>query len=216
MLNYLKTLYYNFHFFGIQGLLHLPLIVYKGVLFKDTSGKITVNGKLKTGIIRIGSHEPLATKDLAYERTIMDISGELLVDGNVHIAPGSRISIDKGARLKFGNNFNSTGNCTIICNSEINIGNDCLFSWDIQLMDSDFHKIYDNKGVCINPPKRIDIGNNVWICSKATILKGVRIPDGCVVGAGSVLSGQFRTENSIIAGIGKNCQIVRSEIKWVP
>lgn len=73
--NYLKTLYYNYRFFGVKGLKYLPIIVHSGVIFKDVSGKITLVGKLKKGIIRFGSPEPLATRDMDYERTIIDISG---------------------------------------------------------------------------------------------------------------------------------------------
>lgn len=216
MLNYFKTLYYNYRFFGMKGLLRLPILVHPGVIFRDISGSIKIDGELKKGIIRLGSHEPLATRDMHYERTIIDISGEMAVSGNVHIAPGSRISIDKGARLVLGKNFNSTGNVTIICGKEICIGDNCLFSWDIQIMDSDFHEIYDRQGNLTNPPRAIEIGDNVWVCSKTILLKGARIASGCVVAAGSVVTKQYSEENCIIAGSGKDCDIVRKGIEWKP
>ncbi|MCM1378248.1 MAG: acyltransferase [Clostridium sp.] len=214
MLNLFKTIYYNFHFFGIQGLLHLPILVHSHVVFRDISGKIKVNGNLRKGLIRFGSNQPLATRDMQYERTIIDITGELIISGNIHIAPGSRISINENARLLLGKNFNTTGNVTIICDKEINIGDNCLFSWDIQIMDADFHKINNVNGKCINLPRAIEVGDNVWVCSKTIILKGTRIANGCVIGAGSVLTKQFNEENCIIAGNGNNCSIVRREISW--
>lgn len=36
--------------------------------------------------------------------------------------------------------------------------------------------------------KPIIIGNDVWIGSHCTILAGAKIPDGCVIGAGSVVT----------------------------
>ena len=36
--------------------------------------------------------------------------------------------------------------------------------------------------------KPISIGNHVWICAKATILKGVTIGDGAIIGANSVVT----------------------------
>ncbi len=38
------------------------------------------------------------------------------------------------------------------------------------------------------PPKRIKIGNDVWIGCNAVILGGVEVGDGAVVGAGAVVT----------------------------
>lgn len=48
--------------------------------------------------------------------------------------------------------------------------------------------------------KPIIIGNNVWIGTNAIILPEVNIADGCIVGAGSVVTKSFMKKNSIIAG----------------
>lgn len=140
----------------------------------------------------------------------------MIIVDKAHIASGSRISINEGGVLKLGKNFNSTGNCTIICDKKISIGDFCLLAWDIQIMDADFHKIFNNENEWINPPREIEIGNKVWICSGTTILKGSTIPNGCVVGAASVVTKQFTEENSVIAGAGKDCQIVKTGISWQP
>lgn len=83
-------------------------------------------------------------------------------------------------------------------------------------MDADFHNIYDEQGKYINPPQTIEIGDNVWICSKSIILKGAEIANGCVVGAGSIVTKQFKEEHCVIAGNGKYCQIVKEGINWQP
>ncbi len=44
------------------------------------------------------------------------------------------------------------------------------------------------------------IGNNVWIGANAVILPGVSIADGCIIGAGSVVTKSFGKTNSIITG----------------
>lgn len=33
-----KTLYFNFHYFGINGVIHCPVIVSKNVILKECSG----------------------------------------------------------------------------------------------------------------------------------------------------------------------------------
>ena len=44
---------------------------------------------------------------------------------------------------------------------------------------------------------KVEIGDNCWICSNVTILKGTRIGKNCVIGAGTVLSGNI-PDNSIV------------------
>lgn len=52
----------------------------------------------------------------------------------------------------------------------------------------------DKNSWCANSPnkrvigEKIIIGNDVWIGANVTILAGVRIPDKCVIGAGTLLT----------------------------
>jgi acetyltransferase-like isoleucine patch superfamily enzyme len=48
--------------------------------------------------------------------------------------------------------------------------------------------------------KPIIIGNNVWIGANAIILPEVTIADGCIIGAGAVVTKSFTEKNCIIAG----------------
>lgn len=48
-------------------------------------------------------------------------------------------------------------------------------------------------------PKRVKLGNNVWIGSNVTILPGVTIGDNAIVGAGSVVTKDV-LKNTIVAG----------------
>ena len=65
-----------------------------------------------------------------------------------------KISVKEHASLFLGNNIWVTGgNTTIICNKNIMINDDCLLSWDILLMDTDFHKILNSDNTIINKLK---------------------------------------------------------------
>lgn len=46
----------------------------------------------------------------------------------------------------------------------------------------------------------IIVKNHVWIGAKSTILKGTKIADGSVIGAGSLGTGLLSDEKSIYAG----------------
>lgn len=94
----------------------------------------------------------------------------------------------------------------------IKIGDGSLLSNNIEIHTTDYHGIYDSQGKRVNPDKDILIGKYVWIGLGVKILKGTEIADGCVVGAGSVLSGIYRTENVIIAG--NPARIIKEQIFW--
>lgn len=47
--------------------------------------------------------------------------------------------------------------------------------------------------------EKTKIGNNVFIGANAVILPGITLDDGCIVGAGAVVTKSF-TKNSVIAG----------------
>ena len=48
--------------------------------------------------------------------------------------------------------------------------------------------------------KPITIGNDVWIGANSVIIAGVKIADGSVIGAGSVVTKNI-TKNSIVGGV---------------
>ena len=55
--------------------------------------------------------------------------------------------------------------------------------------------------------KPVNIGNGCWICANVTILPGVIIGDGCVIGAGSVVTRNIPA-NSFAAG--NPCRVIRA------
>ena len=94
----------------------------------------------------------------------------------------------------------------------VEIGDGALFSNNIEIHTSDYHGIYNAKGDRINSDKNIKIGCYVWIGLRTIILKGTEIANGCVVGAGSVLSGKYVNENVIICGNPGN--EIKDRIFW--
>ena len=114
--------------------------------------------------------------------------------------------------LIIGNNVTFTGESHIVASEKISIGSDSIVSWNTQILDTDFHKIYVN-GCVTNENEEIIIGNHVWIASGVTILKGSKIPDGCIVSAGSTINdrGGFY-DNCLICGLPN--KILKREIRW--
>ena len=97
--------------------------------------------------------------------------------------------------------------------SAINIGNDCMFSDRIEIRTTDNHAIIDREtGMRINFEEDVVIGNHVWIGTGATILKGAKIADGCIVGAKSLVTRKHIEKHSVIAGHPGT--VIRRNIMW--
>lgn len=210
-LNFIKTFYINFHYFPIKTACRFPIFVHRNVkLSKIGGGKIILNTPTKPGVLSVG-RKNIGTLDHKHTRSIWEVCGNIILNGKVSLGSGSRICVASGATLKFGNNFSMTGNSSIVCQKEIPFGNDCLLSWEILVMDSDFHKILNTQGKIINAPSPIRIGNHVWIGCRSTVLKGVQIPDNTVIAAGAVITRPLPDEHSVYGG---NNLKLKSDIDW--
>ena len=123
--------------------------------------------------------------------------GEILLQAR---APGSVVSI--GSNNAFSNNV------SVIANERIVIGNDCLIGDRVSIFDSDFHEIDPaarRSGTGASKP--VEIGNNVWIGSSVTVLKGVTIGDNSVIGVMSVVSKPV-PPNSV--AVGNPAKVIRT------
>jgi len=108
-------------------------------------------------------------------------------EGVVSLQRGIRVVVDSGTlTIGHGTNVNGIGT-KILCAQEITIGRDCTFSWDVQLLDNDFHAI-TVEGVEQSSVAPVRIGDRVWVGTRAIVLKGVTIGDGAVVAAGAVVT----------------------------
>jgi len=105
----------------------------------------------------------------------------------------------KDAKILVGSNTNLNG-CYIHSQKSISIGSNCLIASGVNIVDSNGHITNSsNRKIGRDIPKEITIGNNVWIAVNATILKGTSIGENSIVGAGSIVKGEY-PPNSLIIG----------------
>lgn len=137
----------------------------------------------------------------------MDKDARMLVKGSFQIFYDADIVVFEGGILNIGSGYINS-NLKLRCSNSIIIGNDCAISHDVTIMDSDFHNIdYANH----EKSAPVNIGNHVWIGSRAMILKGVTIGDGAIIGAGSVVTKDVPTK-SIVAGVP--AKVIKENIEW--
>ena len=208
-----KTVYFNFHYFPIKTALRMPVFIYwRSELYK-MKGKVIIDAPVTTGMLKFGAHG-LGTQDLLYSRTMWELMGTFIIKGKASIGRGSKISVGDGAVLTLGRGFTITGNSEIICHQKISFGSDCLLSWDILMMDTDFHDVINEKGDVINSPKPITIGDHVWIGCRNTILKGVSIASDNIISANSTITKSIKESHCVIGGHGSNVGIIKQGCSW--
>jgi acetyltransferase-like isoleucine patch superfamily enzyme len=96
--------------------------------------------------------------------------------------------------------------------SQINIGNDCLFSSYIDIRNGDSHSIIDlNSNKRINYAKNITIGNHVWLSKYVKILKGTNIGDNSVIGINSLVTGNIP---AFSLAAGSPIKVLKENITW--
>lgn len=125
----------------------------------------------------------------------------------VSIGSGSRLGrftrfdAGFGGRISLGENSLIDDNCFITAQSRISIGDHVLMA--AYTFVTDFNHSYVSRESPINTQgyirKPVAIGNDVWIGAHVTILPGVHIGDGAVIGAGSVVTHDVKP-HTIVAG----------------
>ncbi len=151
---------------------------------------------------------------------IMEQNSELRIGSFGDIEDEGIIYIGKNAVFKIGTNFSIQRRYDITLNNFTNIviGNDCMFSYEVIMRSNDGHTIFDiDTGKNINSLKyisrgrKIVIGNHVWIGTRVLILYGTGIGDGSIVGANSLVKKSI--PNNCIA-VGIPAKVIRKNIAW--
>ena len=107
-----------------------------------------------------------------------------------------------GAKIILEDDVRMSG-VTIYSRELIRIGKHTSIGGNVKIFDHDFHPIdpqerlkHPNSGMKTKP---VEIGENVFIGTNVIILKGSKIGNNCVIGAGAVVSGAFE-DNTVIVG----------------
>lgn len=139
------------------------------------------------------------------------------VDKEAHVFPNASLKVTRGGSITVGkalindNAFLCASGGVIVISDDVTINrnsivvakqkvivgrgssigpNVCIYDHDHKIDKSGFYK-----ADFVMAP--IEIGQNVWIAANCTILKGTKIGDNCIIGAGCVVSGEI-PDNSLI------------------
>jgi acetyltransferase-like isoleucine patch superfamily enzyme len=130
--------------------------------------------------------------------------------GWVMLGPGVRVLVLGDAQLSVGDRTYISPNSLVVAKSKITIGRRTAISWNVQIMDYDFHNAVVS-GVERPKSKPVTIGDHVWIGSRATIGKGVTIGDDAIVAAGSIVTKDVPA--ATLVG-GNPAREIAAEVNW--
>ena len=106
---------------------------------------------------------------------------------------------DNGKNLHIGDNSFVNYNATFLDNTTINIGKNVYIAPNVAIYTI-YHPIgYTMRNKKIDILKPVTIKDNTWICGNVTILPGVTIGSGCVIGANSLVTKDI-PDNSLAYG----------------
>lgn len=181
--------------------------------------KIRISGQNNT--VRIGKLKP---GKAIVEIRVHGEGNEVTLGDNISVSQSLRIYAGaahpnmgpvQGVKIEIGTGCSCENVLMITYNShaEIKIGQNCMFSFGINIYHTDGHPILDAQSrQVINRVRNLSIGNHVWVGANTTILKNVIIGNESIIGWGSVVSGKFPKDNCIIAG--NPAQVVREGVTW--
>lgn len=131
---------------------------------------------------------------------IVCVDGGKLSISKSHILDGSIIFCDTEAELDIKNSFIGS-HCLISAKNKISIGEKCLIAEMVVIRDHnhifEIGKDMADSGFSTSP---ITIERNVWIGAKASILNGVTLAEGSVIGSNAVVTHSTKS-HSINVGV---------------
>ncbi|HEY3948026.1 acyltransferase [Phenylobacterium sp.] len=138
---------------------------------------------------------------------VIEVGDNCVIGGVIRLVRGDGGLIRIGADTT----FNQVG-LSMHERGRIVFGRDCMLSTDIHMDPSDMHPIFDRaSGQRLNPAQDIEIGDHVWLGTRVLVLKGARIGDGAIVGAGSIVSGTI-APNTL--SLGSPARVIREDVVW--
>lgn len=122
---------------------------------------------------------------------------------NVHVEPP--FHCDYGINIEVGENFYANYNLVVLDVAKVKIGNNVLIAPNVGIYTAG-HPIDLEMRKHVEFGISITIGNDVWIGGNVVILPGVHIGNGCVIGAGSVVTKDI--PDNVVA-VGNPCKVIR-------
>lgn len=161
----------------------------------------------KKGITIIGSKK--FGKSKLETRILVDRNATLNFQGSTSIGYGADIEVFKNATLTFAGGGASNIGATIICGERIEIGKNTMLGRHITIRDNNGSHYMNRQGYKNTRP--VIIGDKVWLTEQCTVMPGVKIGDGAIIGALSLV---IRNVPAHCLASGHPAEVIDEDILW--
>jgi acetyltransferase-like isoleucine patch superfamily enzyme len=206
-----KSVLFNLRYLPLAQAIRLPVLVSHRLALFNFGGSVELRGPVRTGTVLLGFGAN-GGFDFRRERSVWQVAGDVVFEGSARLGNGFKLSIASSGRVVFGPEFILSAESQIICRESIAFGHGCLISWDVLVLDSDFHPIVGEDGRVTPTQEPISFGDRVWIGARATVLKGVVLGDDVIVAAGAVVARSEPASNVVIGG--NPARVLREGVRW--
>lgn len=196
----LKTFYHS----SIKNILKSNYLLVRKHTVVSISRKATIDLQ---GVFSIGNK--LLKKSKHESRLLVKENASLCTEGPVTLGYGADVEVLGGAKLCFKGNSGSNIDLTIVCSNYIEIGKDVRIGRGVTIRDNNGEHYINRAGYKTSKP--VIIGNKVWLCEGCTIMSGVRIGDGAIIGAHAFVTSNVPAHTMVS---GNPAVIVDEDVLW--
>lgn len=135
--------------------------------------------------------------------------GKFIIDGEWSCGDGANIEVFSTGELTIKRGPWANVNFTIICQNKILLDEWAMIGRDVTIRDNNGGHPIGIYGSRTSMP--IHIGKHVWLTSDCTVMQGVKIGDGSIVGTGAIVTSS-QPANCVINGAP--AKVIQKDILW--
>lgn len=175
---------------------------------KHTTIQIDKDANFKiNGLFTLG-HKRIKGSKLE-SRLLVEKDATLEVNGPCNVYYGADIEVFKGAKLVIQGGGGPNVNFTCICGEYIEIGKNVQIGRGVTIRDNNGNHYINRTGYKNTRP--VIIGDKAWLCEGCTIMPGVKVGEGAIVGAHAFVT-QNVPAHSVVSG--NPAQVVDTDVLW--
>lgn len=142
-------------------------------------------------------------------RLLVEDGATLATEGPVKLFYGADIEVFRDARLVLKGGISANTGFTVVCSHAIEIGKDVQIGRGVTIRDNNGGHYVNRAGYKDERP--VVIGDKVWLCEGCTIMPGVKVGEGAIVGAHALVTSNVPA-HALVSG--NPASVVDEDILW--
>lgn len=204
-----KAIYQTIKYSGLRNLVqHKGIVCGTNCHFNIAkSAELEINGLLTIGCKDKFPRSKLETRVFLGKKARLNILGDFKIDADCEIVVfnGAELTIH-GGKLSISD---ANSGLRIICGEKIELMPDVGIGRNVVIRDTNGEHFMNTAGY--KPTRPITIGEKTWLCEACTIMPGVKIGRGVIVGAHSMVTRSIPA-HALVSG--SPASVVQDNVLW--